>query len=364
MLASHKALHPHYADKFQCIGAACEDTCCSSWQIPVDRQTFDKYRALPPGPLVPIFAEHLILRTHPAPPPAPPNTDSFFGQITLLPNGACPFLSTENLCRIQADLGKDHLSRVCATFPRTTRTIDSHPETSLQLSCPEAARQVLLDRRFMHLPHTAPRGYARYTPFLALASQLDPPHGNPLQYLLAIRHLHILILKDRSYPLWQRLFIIGLFAKRLTEILGQAAAEDRSEANATVPMLLQSYAELMQQSRLRSTMDVVPARPATQLSIILKLLDAPRWHRPHSTSSARLLSGVHGRHRLQPRAQTRGRRCLLLGGAHPVPPAAPRSTSHHARKLPARLYRTQSLPVRRRTWSRTPSQRRRSRSSP
>ncbi|MGH7488316.1 MAG: hypothetical protein ACREMY_22365, partial [bacterium] len=33
----------HYA-AFQCIGAACEDTCCNGWGVVVDRETYDKYR--------------------------------------------------------------------------------------------------------------------------------------------------------------------------------------------------------------------------------------------------------------------------------------------------------------------------------
>ena len=273
MVSSQKALHPRYAERFQCIGPACEDTCCSSWQIPVDRTTFDTYRALPEGPLTPIFASNLVVRIHEAesltsPKTAPPATDGFYGQITLLPNGNCPFLSTQNLCRIQTELGKEHLSRVCADFPRTTRQVGSHPETSLQLSCPEAARQVLLDRRFMHFPRTAPRGHARYTPFLAFVANLEPPHDKDVQYLIEIRHLLFLILKDRSYPLWQRLFIVGLFSKRLTEVLAGADGQN------SVPMLLRSYAELMQQSRLRSVMDVIPAQSEMQLTIILKLLDA------------------------------------------------------------------------------------------
>ncbi len=258
MVSSQKALHPRYAERFQCVGSACEDTCCRSWQIPIDRQTFDRYRALPEGPLTPIFAASLVLRIHAAP-ASERQADGFHGQINLLPDGACPFLSAENLCRIHAELGKDHLSQVCAAFPRTTRTIDSHPETSLQLSCPEAARQVLLNRRFMHLPRTAPRGHARYTPFLGVAASLEPPHGNPFQYFMEIRHLLFLILKDRSYPLWQRLFIVGLFSKRLTEVLdGSRQTAGQAAGQSTVPMLLRSYAELMQQGRLRSVMDAIP----------------------------------------------------------------------------------------------------------
>ena len=106
---------------------------------------------------------------------------------------------------------------------------------------------------------------------------------------MEIRHFHILVLKDRSYPLWQRLFIIGLFSKRLTDVLN-APANNRD----TVPLLLRGYAELMQQSRLRSTMDAVAAQPETQLSIILKLLDARGAIGPDSTASPSVFSGIPG----------------------------------------------------------------------
>src|ERR1700739_3682469 len=36
---------PEYAGRFSCIGSACEDTCCTGWGVPIDRQTFEKYAA-------------------------------------------------------------------------------------------------------------------------------------------------------------------------------------------------------------------------------------------------------------------------------------------------------------------------------
>jgi lysine-N-methylase len=61
-------------------------------------------------------------------------------------NGAnqCPMLGEDRLCRIQAELGEGLLSHACATYPRIVHEIGGVEEKALTLSCPEAARLVLL----------------------------------------------------------------------------------------------------------------------------------------------------------------------------------------------------------------------------
>ena len=34
------ALMPRYTERFRCIGSACEDTCCASWTIHIDKKTY------------------------------------------------------------------------------------------------------------------------------------------------------------------------------------------------------------------------------------------------------------------------------------------------------------------------------------
>jgi lysine-N-methylase len=166
---------------------------------------------MPPGPLQPLFAQKVLVNIA-------SHSGRDYGQMQLHADGSCPFLSSERLCRIQTEYGADHLSSTCATFPRRSRVIDGMEEMSLELSCPEAARQVLLDPHFMQLKKVAARGYARYTPFLRTARELEPANGNRYQYLWEVRYLLLLVLKDRSYPLWQRLFVVGMFCQRLAQL--------------------------------------------------------------------------------------------------------------------------------------------------
>ena len=58
-------IRPQYAEAFRCIGAECEDTCGSGWSVSIDKNTFEKYQAIPDSPLYPILQERLVrIETH------------------------------------------------------------------------------------------------------------------------------------------------------------------------------------------------------------------------------------------------------------------------------------------------------------
>jgi len=126
-----------YAESFRCIGSACEDTCCQGWSVPIDQAAFEKYQSLPSSPLrTPVDASLLAM-----PEPASPAT---FAKIQMNGSNQCPLLTADRLCSIQAELGEGFLSHACATYPRIHQSIGGIRQTALSLSCPEAARLVLL----------------------------------------------------------------------------------------------------------------------------------------------------------------------------------------------------------------------------
>ena len=42
-----KVLKPDYYDRFQCIAAACPDSCCKEWEVDIDADSAAFYRSLP-----------------------------------------------------------------------------------------------------------------------------------------------------------------------------------------------------------------------------------------------------------------------------------------------------------------------------
>jgi lysine-N-methylase len=115
---------PRYGEGFRCIGAACEDTCCHGWGIPVDRTTYEKYQAFPEGDLRSLVTQHVALNTVDA-------SDTLYARINLTPSRDCPFLATNRLCKVQKEYGSGFLSATCSIYPRVLNRVDGELEVSL-----------------------------------------------------------------------------------------------------------------------------------------------------------------------------------------------------------------------------------------
>src|SRR5580700_2344665 len=136
-----KVRQPKSFDRFRCIAADCEDTCCVGWGIPVDQATYQKYINLPAHRIADKALSSLV-EINPA-----TSSPGDFAKFRL--DGArCPALHN-NLCSIQHTLGEPYLPDLCSKYPRVLNLVGNVVERSLHLSCPEAARLVLNDPEAM-----------------------------------------------------------------------------------------------------------------------------------------------------------------------------------------------------------------------
>jgi lysine-N-methylase len=249
-------IRPHYAEDFRCIGAACEDTCCVGWNVSLDRDTYEKYQTIPPGPLR-ILIDKSVLRT-------PCNVDGSkpidAASIQMSPSLKCPMHNADKLCQIQVEHGPAYLSSTCATFPRQSSTIDNFKETTLTLSCPEAARLIL----------TNPDLLAENGNQACYLNWEDKPKAPlPLRsYFWPIRELIVAILRNRSYPLWQRMFLVGSFCRRLEAVV-------RHEVEGGFPALESGFSNAVANGSLRTSIETIPANNALQLDMVLQLIRLP-----------------------------------------------------------------------------------------
>ena len=240
----------HKYEQFRCIGAACEDTCCEGWQVSVDRKTYEKYQHCSHPVL------HSQLRQWVQIQPAAENENNF-ARIVL--NGSCcPFLS-EQLCSIQKQLGEDHLGRTCATFPRIHNRVAGVIERSLDLSCPEAARLLLLDPNPASFHQTERAGEERY--------DLGSDSGNPHPYFWEIRSALLSLLQNRKYPVAKRLVLIGHVCDKLSELA-------ESGHNELTPQMLEGFAFGIDASLYDAHLRACSADAADQLNTVLQLMMA------------------------------------------------------------------------------------------
>jgi lysine-N-methylase len=274
--------HLAYAERFRCIGSACEDTCCQGWSVPIDRPAWDKYQRLPQSPLrvlidasitpceVSADDEAGCESTHPAANPAP--NPAVFATIRMNAENQCPLLSEERLCRIQSEVGESFLSYTCATYPRIVTSVDGVVETALALSCPEAARLVLLAPDLLspnqlsqdHQAAEPARTQCMQAAEAEIRSDSEQHLSSPLAWFLPIRHAALAVVRNRAYPLWQRLFLLGLFCRRLDSIA-------RGELQRSVPAFLADFEIAVASGALRTAMETLPVDRKAQLDIVLRL---------------------------------------------------------------------------------------------
>ncbi len=259
---------PLYGGAFRCIGADCEDTCCQNWGIPLDRQTYEKYQTFPDEVVASLVQQYVT--KNPA-----AGTDSLYATITLTEAGTCPFFSVDRLCGVQKEYGADALGATCSIYPRILNQVGDRLEMSLTLSCPEAARQVLLDPDFMKAAGNAETLYFRTDQFTRLASQETTGLHKPYDFFHEARSLIVDLIRLRSCSLGHRLVLIGELCRRLSEIKDVAGDE-------RVPAILNEARAMMEQGPTSAGAAPHTAQPALQMDLVLQL------------TAQRLKSGVNG----------------------------------------------------------------------
>ncbi len=257
---------PEYSRRFLCLGRRCEDDCCHGWTVPIDESSLAKYRSLAPGSLRSDLDGCVVV--------AQSGDGATAATFRTLASGVCPFLTHERLCRIQLEMGPSWLSETCAGYPRRTHCIDGLAQVTLTLSCPEAARLVLLDPELQTSPvrrHSLPWN-----------TSLECSH--PIRtFYWPVREFLSGLIRERSYALWQRLFLVGVFCQRLDAI-------HRGEDKRTFPQFIRDFSAVLASGSLRAPMQTIPANPGLQLRLVLELIRLGSGAAPESASLSACLS--------------------------------------------------------------------------
>ncbi|WP_035383097.1 flagellin lysine-N-methylase [Ferriphaselus sp. R-1] len=220
-----QALVPDYYQEFHCIGGECEESCCIGWKISVDEVSLRRYQACQHEVLTPMFREALIENQD-----AQTRTKENAAAMKCSEDGRCSFLQADNLCSIHRHLGGETLSDTCATYPRYVNLFGGQLEYSLGISCPEAARKVLL--------HPEPIGFE----LIAVDPDLErrgfisrrfpqQSNGDPAQMAILndLRGLVIGLLQFRELSLGARLMVLGFLLEDVDKVTSSAKFKQASE---------------------------------------------------------------------------------------------------------------------------------------
>lgn len=174
---------PSYMQSFKCIAAECEETCCAGWYIAIDEPTLKKYKKVKEPEMKRRLDKELVVKK-----------GTSIAKIKLK-NNRCAFLDKQNLCDIYTKLGESYLSETCKMYPRNTNQVGDKVELSLALSCPEAARLILLHKGAIQFKEET------YEMLPIVGANVKLNRNNPKHfedYLVTMRELLIEVLQEES----------------------------------------------------------------------------------------------------------------------------------------------------------------------
>lgn len=213
-------LEPSFFKDFSCIGPACSDNCCHSWELTIDKAHYLQYKS-ERNPEFKELCGRYIKRCH------HDSSPERFAILALKEDGRCGFQDEDGGCRMIRLLGPDALSTTCALYPR--RKAQFSPgvwEFSLSLSCATAAGLALFSQDQLEI--------CSYTREIAPSSPLDriPPLGTgrngvfspPPAYGSVLRRTCMSLVSCRQYQLRERILAVGLLLKRVDRMIASGAA--------------------------------------------------------------------------------------------------------------------------------------------
>lgn len=251
-----KRLQPSSYHAFRCIGADCEDTCCIGWIVNVDKSAYEGYQRCEDSTLGPKLRELVTINTDRA-------SDDNYARIALS-GPDCPFLA-DGWCSIQRNLGEQYLSIMCSQYPRVMNVVDDVLQRSLDLSCPEAARVMLLDPNLMQFDEEdGPPRDPRHGN-LSILRTSDATSAKPYRYFREIRDCAIWLLQYRGFSLWKRIVILGSLCDQLQQTVDTGQ-------NEQVPAVLEAYRDAVERDLFGAAVNSHRPQPAKQLELMLELI--------------------------------------------------------------------------------------------
>lgn len=188
----------------------------------------------------------------------------------MLPDGQCHFLQEDKLCSIQKHMGPDALSITCSVYPRIYNRFGSQREIAIGVSCPEAARVILLNPEPITFQTiTTPlRADNRKITSWAFPSGGD---GDPEQIdvLNDFRALIIAILQMRELSVGARLMVLGFLLEDIHRI---TTSETFSNAREMVPVLTVFAGMLAQPRALEKQYANIQSDTPRKLEVMTKLI--------------------------------------------------------------------------------------------
>lgn len=221
---------PRYYKDFACIGGDCPMSCCLVWRVDWKESEVEKLKNAE-------CSEHLRELIDNSFKPNENMPGMTF--IEMEKGGRCPFLTEDNFCSIQRELGAEYLSNTCMIYPRKSLYCGNTVFNYCYLSCYRILDTLCNDKDCMKLEtYNAKKGETHNINFDNKTDLINHPE---LNYRQQIFDLFYDIISDESYSVETAIILGSLAAEKLTEFISGKLYDRIPELISALKPQLQNY---------------------------------------------------------------------------------------------------------------------------
>lgn len=256
-----------FLSRFRCLAAACEETCCVGWSVPVDEEHYAAIRAAMSGSEAERAEFERVFVPEPEPDSNPGTKRRTAALAVIRPDRSCSLLDEDRLCSLQRRYGESVLPDICAAYPRVASRVRERIEVAGSLSCPEMARLGLLAEDATELTELDPAALGR----LRMFYELEQPQNLYEAAFDDVRSLEMFLLAQRQFPMRSRLFFLALLAQKSGPFL---RPEGDREAGLRLHRLLSEVRRQEGLEQLHRQFSAIELDNPFALSVVTQLLPA------------------------------------------------------------------------------------------
>ncbi|MDE6133189.1 MAG: flagellin lysine-N-methylase [Oscillospiraceae bacterium] len=200
---------PRYYNSFSCIGGSCPMSCCLIWRVDWTRDEVEKLKNTE-------CSEHLRELINSS---FKENGEKYM--IQMDEKRRCPFLTEDNFCSIQRELGAEYLSHVCTVYPRNSRLNGNNILNYCNLSCYHIMDTLCNDKNCMILENY--RFTAKKSGRATIDNEIDTLNHPELKYRQQLFEFFYEIISDESHSVETSITLGALAAQSISKLIGKGA---------------------------------------------------------------------------------------------------------------------------------------------
>lgn len=254
---------PSYYSNFRCIGSPCKFSCCIGWNIAWTDEEVDKVKNAACSDTLKSLMESSFEKT---------DSSGANNRVILGDGLRCPFLTEDNLCIVQKELGEDYLSKTCREFPRRGRMVfDAHNKKlstvyrSCRLSCPEVSKRLASDSKAMNLVNVEVKNNAQVNGVLRDSNETLKAHSEYF-YRIDLFEMFYSMISDKKIPLEQALTRGAFIAEMFTKVVAD-------KQQGIIPQLIPQLKTQFSTRTAFRGIDDIAANPEGKLVVLGEMME-------------------------------------------------------------------------------------------